>query len=78
MFVIMHPHLKHVTLQASVVAELLHSLFVIFLNPPIQSLRQSQHLILLLLTELRPVPLPRPTAATAAAHVLLLRPPSAS
>ncbi|PON84777.1 hypothetical protein TorRG33x02_194810 [Trema orientale] len=55
--VVMHPNLEHVTLDPSLVTELLDQFLILLLNPPSQPLRQPQHPLLLLLAKLGPKPL---------------------
>ncbi|PON34552.1 LOW QUALITY PROTEIN: hypothetical protein PanWU01x14_343380 [Parasponia andersonii] len=55
--VVMHPNLEHVTLDPSLVTELLDQFIILLLNPPSQPLRQPQHPLLLLLAKLGPKPL---------------------
>lgn len=56
--VVVHPDLEHMALDARLVAELLHRRLVLLLDPPPNPLREHQHLVLLVLRELGPEPLP--------------------
>lgn len=58
-FVIVHPNLQNPSVHPNLMAELLHQFLVPLLHLPPHSLRELVHLILLILCELGPEPLPR-------------------
>jgi hypothetical protein len=55
--VVVHPDLEHLALDADLVAELLHGGLVVLLDAPPQPLRERQHPVLLLRSELGAEPL---------------------
>lgn len=56
-FIVMHPNFENTFGDANFITELLHQTFIALLHFPPQPLRKTIHLLLLLLTELRPVSL---------------------